>query len=261
MHLLQQYPNCQALFIFDNSTNHGGWADDALRAHLMNRFPGGKQPKMHRTEYKRGVVQSMVFEIGDELLVPWKNPRTEEKQVPGEILGKYDDLVGQPKGVEQVLRERGYTFATGVPKPYRCKASSGGCYKPGHCCMETMLSHEPDFRREKTRLHQSCISAGHKLLLLPKFHPELNPIEILWGACKRYTRAACDYSARGLRESVNVALEEFSRPEQIRKYFRRVRRFLDAYDKGLSDQEALWATRTYKSHRSIPCSFRKEEEE
>ena len=60
-HLLQQieqkaipifealYPNCIAVFAFDNSSNHAAFSQDALVASRMNLGPGGKQPKMQRT--------------------------------------------------------------------------------------------------------------------------------------------------------------------------------------------------------------------
>ena len=38
------YPSCQALFAFDNSSNHSFYAEDALLAGNMNLSPGGKQP-------------------------------------------------------------------------------------------------------------------------------------------------------------------------------------------------------------------------
>ena len=40
-----------------------------------------------------------------------------------------------------------------------------------------------------------------------KFHCELNPIERVWGQSKKYTRANCDYSFKGLEETVRPALE------------------------------------------------------
>ncbi len=41
------FPNCQASFAFDNSSNHSSFAPDALLATRMNLSSGGKQPKMH----------------------------------------------------------------------------------------------------------------------------------------------------------------------------------------------------------------------
>lgn len=43
------FPDCQALFIFDNATNHACYAKNVLLAKKMNLGMSGKQPRMrHR---------------------------------------------------------------------------------------------------------------------------------------------------------------------------------------------------------------------
>jgi hypothetical protein len=74
------HPNARGAFCFDNSSNHGAYAADALIASRMNVNPGGKQPKMRDGWYKRdGVV------IHQPLCLP----------------------DGTPKGLKLVLEERG----------------------------------------------------------------------------------------------------------------------------------------------------------
>jgi hypothetical protein len=46
--LEKQHPNCQLLFIFDNSSGHASFAPDALLASRMNLGPGGKNVKVMR---------------------------------------------------------------------------------------------------------------------------------------------------------------------------------------------------------------------
>lgn len=53
------------------------------------------------------------------------------------------------------------------------------------CCMRRVLSLQPDFVAEKPLLQVIIEKAGHKCLFLPKFHCELNPIEMVWGQAKR----------------------------------------------------------------------------
>ena len=53
------------------------------------------------------------------------------------------------------------------------------------CCMQRVLSLQPDFRAEKPLLQLVIEKAGHKCFFLPKFHCELNPIEMVWGQAKR----------------------------------------------------------------------------
>ena len=45
------YPNCIAVFAFDNSSNHAVFSKDALVANRMNLKPGGKQPIMRNTHF------------------------------------------------------------------------------------------------------------------------------------------------------------------------------------------------------------------
>ena len=47
----------------------------------------------------------------------------------------------------------------------------------------------------------------YKALFLPKFHPELNPIERVWGQAKKYSKAHCSYSFVSLRRTINPALD------------------------------------------------------
>src|ERR1700722_487369 len=58
------YPDGVGVFIFDCSSAHEAYADDALMAHKMNRGPGGKQPKMHDTvNFTTSLPQTMVSPI------------------------------------------------------------------------------------------------------------------------------------------------------------------------------------------------------
>ena len=93
------FPDVKHLFIFDNSSGHGAFADDALLAQRMSKGWGGKQPKMHSTcwtDSERNMhVQSMVFEVGDADPASKCAARKEP-----------DTHVGCAKGLHQVLYER-----------------------------------------------------------------------------------------------------------------------------------------------------------
>jgi len=45
---------------------------------------------------------------------------------------------------------------------------------------------------------------------IPKFHCELNHIKRVWAQSKKYSRANCDYSFKGLEETVELALDSVS---------------------------------------------------
>ncbi|KAJ7675039.1 hypothetical protein B0H17DRAFT_1207904 [Mycena rosella] len=86
-----KYPDGVAVFIFDCSSAHKAYSSDALQAHKMNRSPGGKQLKMHDT------------------IIP-STGQPQQMNFPDDYTGKDsagNSLAGQPKGMEQVLHERG----------------------------------------------------------------------------------------------------------------------------------------------------------
>ena len=45
------------------------------------------------------------------------------------------------------------------------------------CCTRKVLQGQPDFLEEKCWMEEVVVGAGHKVIFLPKFHPELNFIE------------------------------------------------------------------------------------
>jgi hypothetical protein len=80
------YPNCVAVFAYDNSSNHAAFRKDALVASQMNLNPGGKQLIMRNTYFgPNNQLQSMVF------------PETHHDE----------KLRGKLKGIKQILLERG----------------------------------------------------------------------------------------------------------------------------------------------------------
>ena len=52
------------------------------------------------------------------------------------------------------------------------------------CCMSHVLSLQEDFAQEKSMLQHYIEGRGYICMFLPKFHCELNPIEIVWGFMK-----------------------------------------------------------------------------
>jgi hypothetical protein len=52
------------------------------------------------------------------------------------------------------------------------------------CCMHRVLSLQEDFTTKKPMIQHYVESRRHVCVFLPKFHCELNPIELLWGYAK-----------------------------------------------------------------------------
>ena len=141
---------------------------------------------------------------------------------------------GRPKGMKLVLQERGINTN-------HMKAAD----------MRLILGNHEDFKFEKTALEYLIRGNGQRILFIPKFHCELNPIERVWGESKRYTRSHCDYSFAGLKRTIVPALQSV-RIDTIRKYFRKCREYMQAYREGNSGgKDVEKAVKFYKSHRRV----------
>jgi len=206
-----KYPkedNWKHVWVFDHSSCHAAMPDDALDVSKMNVNPGGKQRVMRMGSFD-GKPQSMNFAIGI------------------------------PKGLRQVLTERGVD-TTGMNGDE----------------MREVLGRYPDFRDEKSLIERFLQEEmKHIPYFLPKFHPELNPIERVWAQSKKYTRAHCNYSLPSLRKNIPLALDSVSL-DSIKKHVSKVRHYMFAYLEGLPgglDLENLVKNykKAVKSHRRI----------
>jgi hypothetical protein len=226
------HPNCMAVFVFDRSSAHEGYAEDALNISNMNINPGGKQKKMRDT------------------IIPLDNP----DPAPGEedTRGRLqrmcfpDDhsdpkLRGQAKGVKAVLQERKSVWDKFISEcnARKTKKMVGKCssctksqvHKDAErrialaesmgqddavlheditqadtevpsiaedqwCCMYRVLALQADFQSERPLIQTVIENAGHVCLFLPRFHCELNAIEMLWGYAKYRACTPHDSRAR-----------------------------------------------------------------
>ena len=146
-------PGVQALFIFDNSSAHATLPPDALRAFDMNKSDGGKQRKQRDT------------------IIPQSNPDPTKRG----LLQKMTTSSGEPKGLQSVLQERGFDL-----RGLHAKCTPVCPFESRGCCMARLLSQQDDFCNQMSMLEQLIRDAGHECLFLPKFHCELNPIEMVW---------------------------------------------------------------------------------
>ncbi|KAJ8507050.1 hypothetical protein ONZ45_g10532 [Pleurotus djamor] len=148
------HPGKQALFIFDQSSAHATLGPDALRAFDMNKSNGGKQRRQKDT------------------IIPQNNPAPEFRGRPQRMT--LDN--GEAKGLQQVLEERGFDV-----KGLRAKCKRVCAFESQGCCMARLLSQQDDFKNQISLLETKIRAAGHECLFLPKFHCELNPIEMVGG--------------------------------------------------------------------------------
>ena len=160
-------------------------------------------------------------------------PRMRDTYYNGKLLRMvFSD--GTPKGMKKVLEERGVNVS-------KMKAED----------MREKLQSMHDFKYEKTKVETLLLNNGYNGYFIPKFHCELNPIERVWAQSKKYSRANCDYSFKGLEEIVEPALESVSL-DSICKFFRKMRDHLIAYREGITIGPLMDAAlKQYKSHHKI----------
>jgi hypothetical protein len=102
-------------------------------------------------------------------------------------------------------------------------------------------------------------SKGHICRMLPKMHPELNPIESFWASMKVYLREVCNYSIAGLRKHLPLAANSVPVPT-VRRYYRRVSRFSSMYHNEATGGERMpfklreYVMKKYSRHRTVPKS-------
>ena len=146
------HPDKQALFVFDQSSAHASLPPDTLKAFDMNKSDGGKQC------FQRDTV------------IPQSNPVAEHH-------GKFQKMTledGCQKGLQRVLEERGFKVSH-----LRAKCSPVCPIENQNCCMARLMSQQEDFKNQPSMLETLIRKAGHECIFLPKFHCELNPIEMV----------------------------------------------------------------------------------
>src|ERR1700678_2013844 len=81
---------------------------------------------------------------------------------------------GEQKGLQQTLEERGFDV-----RGLRAKCTPVCPFENDGCCMARLLSKQDDFANQISVLETVIREAGHECIFLPKFHCELDPIEMV----------------------------------------------------------------------------------
>jgi hypothetical protein len=123
------------------------------------------------------------------------------------------------------------------------------------CCAYRILSMEPDFMEQAEWLTEVVRAHGCNIIFYPKYHCELNYIELVWGWLKQYHRRTCTYKyadlingATGLPETIANRLPLAF----VRRVSRYCIRFMDGYRAGLEGPLLDYAMKRYAKHREIP---------
>lgn len=135
---------------------------------------------------------------------------------------------GKPKGLKQVLWERGL-WKEGMIKTVDPDKDKQG---RGHdLSMVHVLENCYDFATERTAFQHMMIERGHIPEMSPKCHPELAGvgIEYSWGKSKQWFRRHSDHVARNLHENIKESFKLLNLP-RVRKFARKTRSYGRAYD-------------------------------
>jgi transposase len=140
--------------------------------------------------------------------------------------------------------------------------------RPSDCCMRRLLLLQSDFAREKSQLelvslnlfNHSDIYVLNKQLIeaepgmvchfLPKFHPEMNPIEYFWAWVKRWFRERSNGTWQKAKDLVSEGLRLCPLPT-IRRFYRRADCYASVYHLGATGPITEFAVKRCRSHRGV----------
>jgi hypothetical protein len=187
--LEKHFPDDDHILIFDNTSTHLKRADDAPAARDMPknpsqtwgtivtikdacgnimRGPDGKTLKRRSLWLTRN--SQMV------LLSHFIFPRVTARQGGSRVWQKSSESV-----VSQMRQDLERSVQAS-------NAPLTRFHKVPRCCCRRFLYNQPDFFNVKSHLETVCEEQGFRVLFLPKFHCELNFIEMCWGFAKRIYR-------------------------------------------------------------------------
>ena len=196
------------VLVFNNTTTHFTWEEDALSASKMVKWTLAKGKNW-------GVMVPELDENCDPVYDLKGNPLKMQVWMESAKFadGTSQDLYwpeGHPhagvfKGMAAILGEWGFEGMLSK----RGKCSKLKC-KPDvmDCCCYQILYFQPDFINIPSKLEKLCKRRRYRVIFLPKFHCELNFIEQCWGFSKHlYWQYPASSKEADLEHNVVTALD------------------------------------------------------
>jgi hypothetical protein len=183
--LAMDYPDEDHILIYNNATTCLKCADNALSTWKMHKNTSkeetnweievnAKGPDGKNIYGPNGKLLKMKIRMGHGTL---KDGSSQDFYFPDN-----HPQAGVFKGMAKILEERGY----GNMSKIHAECTGFKCDpEVSQCCCWRILYNEPDFMNVKSLLQRVCEAQGFKVLFLPKFHCELNFIEMCWGHAKQ----------------------------------------------------------------------------
>ncbi|KAG2211009.1 hypothetical protein INT45_003016 [Circinella minor] len=199
------HPGCQAVFLFDQSSNHRAYASDALVASRLilsdKDLSADKEPIMKEGWYTDG-NKRISQPLYKSRIVKKKKTGTIKEVKVWTALGVQSILEGRSLGLWDKYKKEG--------KHWKAKCGEKEPNDDATCCPFHMLEAQPDFKEQRSKLHEAVEDAGHICMFYPKYHCKTNWIERYWGGAKAISRRECDYSFASLRNNLPSFLNRIS---------------------------------------------------
>ncbi|KAF8593188.1 hypothetical protein BDV93DRAFT_461688, partial [Ceratobasidium sp. AG-I] len=219
----REYPEQTHVFIYNNTPSHAKTLVGAVSAKTMTKGP--KENFTFKSIDTRGVETQVQMEDGR-----LNDGSTQLFYFPAD----HTAMPGWFKGMAIILAERnlGHIARRRADCPNKCDP------KATNCCCHCALACQPDFEARDSIVKELADKLGSKVIFLPKFHCELNPIEQCWGCVKeRYRKFPPSSTEAKLEENMLEALDSVPL-DSICKFAARSHRFLNAYAAGKNGKEA-----------------------
>jgi hypothetical protein len=201
------WPDFDHVFVYDNATTHKKHPEGSLSALRMPKAPSGTRRGQESANFlvevnKQDTEGKLVYDSCGNLV------KDKIKMTGAHFDGMVQDLyfpddhlqhAGKFKGIKKILEERGmdqYADLRSECAKFKCEDQSD----TSKCCLRRVVFNLPDFAAAKSILEDECERDGVEVLFLPKFHCELNPIEMVWGYAKRLYRLKPESSREDVLE-------------------------------------------------------------
>ena len=204
------------------------------------------------------------FHPGCELLSMFDNSGNHHKKSPDGLFAWDRNISDGGKMTKQqdgwwiddngVRRVQSMVFPDGTVKGLRTILTERGNwgYTRRIDAARATLAAYPDFTEQGEWLHETVTNAGHSIDYYPKFHCELNYIEMVWAFCKQQLRRRCTYSFPDMRTALPNTLHEVPFAFH-RRALRHCTRFMTGYRQGLHGLLLDYVMKKCQGHRIIPA--------
>ncbi|KAI8385799.1 hypothetical protein BD560DRAFT_364011 [Blakeslea trispora] len=253
------HPDCIAVFLLGQSSNHNAFAPSAPVAKRMN---------MNAIEIKNDDAGQGLFS-DQSFYVEREYNYCEQQKVyfllQLHFIRHYSNIQykgGEKKkyfvGIRGILADR-KLFLNEQERYAMVRYCNNVAVESRRCCAVHLLEVQPDFLQQKSILAEVIENNGFMFELYPKYHCECNWIERYWGAAKREARRECDYSFQSLDRNIHNFLDSVCPPDEqpliIRKFFNKSFAYIRAYAQGKDVKETFALveqfSKLHKSHRKL----------